>query len=753
VNDRFEGIHLTWQLQQILSKTPATPPRKQEVVIENLDNLDDLRKIIQEKGYTEVAIDTETDGLHFLKNRPWCITCSFDGKTGYFIDTRKWLKGGPEWQGFADCVKGMKQVWANGKFDIKFFRNMGGNPEDMSVGWDVVAAAHVLNELPMKSKLKTSAWIYTTHGGYQHVFDYVFDLCKKSIVNMPWEILREYAAMDAIVTFLVYRAQSNHFAKIDREYPNDVFEENGWPLLKYYEDVVLPTTNMFVDIEERGMLINKSMMDTARTDLGRIQRDLQRDIQIDLCRGGLEEINIDSGIQLGKRLAVLGWETIVAAKGGYPLTNAFCLGKWAQKHKLAQKIIEYRKVSTLLKTYVGVPEVPVSEEVEYDLATGEEILPEMSDPTGFYQHLVWHPEDQTWRVHPTFWAMLATTGRNRCSEPNLQNIPKRGKLAGVIRKFFDVPGPDWYLGEWDASGLQLRIVGALSQDRGMFNAFLDPVLQGDLHSLTGHMMFCPEVPFDDFLASKKKEPYAKYRQKAKACNFSLVFNTTAFAFARSSLEDPEEGWTLDECIEYVEKGKLTKEYMRFLEMLNQDTGFSKDFPTPSSKADFAYYWTTAADLKRKFFKQYSGVDAWIKRYIALGKERGYVRSIFGSIRRTPYIQYEGKDTLRSEYKTYLNNTVNSPVQAYEAVVMMQAMVEVHNRLKSEGMKSRIVGNVHDSCVLYVYKPEAQRVFDMSREAFERVRPENKGVPMTMEMDVADVRAGVYWGSKEAEELH
>lgn len=751
VADRFESLHLGAQLRTITAGLPVSSPRRIPAVIEENATLEMLR--VAASTATAVAIDTETDGLDFIENRVWCITLSFDGRTAYFVDTRKWLKGGQEWKDFTAIVKPLKQVWANGKFDIKFFRKMGVPYDDLRVDWDVDQAGHVLNELAQRNGLKAQAWVYTTEGGYQRRFDYAFHtLAGKKIANIPWPILQEYAAMDAIVTYRVFRSQDQQFTQIDHDFPNNELEPNGWSLRRYYEEVMLPTVSMFIDIEEQGMMINRSMIDEARVGLNKLKDRLEKEVKAELNSNLWEDFSLDSGPQLGARLQQLGWECIAKAKAGYYLTNDFCLQKWAKTHKAADLIMQYRSASTLLKTYVGQPAVALEGEVQYDLETEEEILPEMSNPTGFYKHLRWHEEDRTWRVHPTFWAMLADTGRNRCDKPNLQNIPKHGESAKLIRKFFDVPGPDWMIGEWDASGLQLRIAGILSEDQTMYEAFMDAEIDGDLHSVTGQTFFAPDVPLKEFRerVAKKEPEFKHYRRKSKNVNFSLIFGTSAFALAMNTLM---EEWTVEECRTYVEANKLQKSRAFFLSLLYQEDGMGRDFPSDASKEEFSNYWCVAADLKDKWFKKYPMVADWIERYMDFAKKHGYIRSVFGAIRRTPQLMYEGKATPRSEFKNILNMTSNSPVQNYEAVVMMTAMVEIHKRLKQEGLRSYIVGNVHDSCVVYIYKPEAQRVFDIAQEAFERPRPENKGIPLTLEMDVADVRAGIYWGHRDAAMLH
>ena len=81
---------------------------------------------------------------------------------------------------------------------------------------------------------------------------------------------------------------------------------------------------------------------------------------------------------------------------------------------------------------------------------------------------------------------VAATGRLSSNNPNLQNIPIRSSMGKEIRKAFIPRGEDYTLLAADYSQIELRIIAALSEDKGMQEAFVAGV---DIHSATASKVF------------------------------------------------------------------------------------------------------------------------------------------------------------------------------------------------------------------------------------------------------------------------
>jgi len=237
---------------------------------------------------------------------------------------------------------------------------------------------------------------------------------------------------------------------------------------------------------------------------------------------------------------------------------------------------------------------------------------------------------------------------------------------------------------------------------------------------------------DEFTRVKNIEPFKTYRQKAKSVNFSLLFGSSGMAFATSSLIP---NWTLQEAKDYVNKHNLIKQYDHLLSMPND-----KDFDS-----DFFWYWTVANDIRKKFFETYKGLKKWIDT-VPKDAKKGYVISPFGAIRRLPQLMYSGADLNHSLQKNLQNISLNSPVQNYEAFMMMRLITKLDDYITENNLKTKLIGNVHDSIILYIHKDEQDQIIKKSNEIFNEDLPEHNGIPMLLDMNIADYFGkGELWG--------
>ena len=162
--------------------------------------------------------------------------------------------------------------------------------------------------------------------------------------------------------------------------------------------------------------------------------------------------------------------------------------------------------------------------------------------------------------------------------------------------------------------------------------------------------------------------------------------------------------------------------------------------------DFYWYWTVANDIRKKFFATYKGLKEWVERVPKQAVEDGYVISPFGAIRRLPQLTYSGRDLVHSLHKNLLNISLNSPVQNYEAFMMMKLIAELDQFIEDNNLKSYLIGNVHDSIVLYTHKDEEDIVFEKAKEIFGEDLPAHNGIPMILDVNRADFFGkGELWG--------
>jgi len=437
--DNFNRHFFYSQIERAMSAMDYPLPQDNVELINVEDTTAFLKEHIGKKE--AVAWDLETSGFNFQRDRIICITMSFDGRTGYYLD---WNSIDKELlnEFFIDKY----QIGANLKFDIKFVRFQGVT--NATVHFDTLNAGHVLNELRSNS-LKTHAWVYTQHGGYDLPLEkYKLDNPKnKSYEFFPKSMLFQYATMDSIVTYKVYLAMRKHLSED--------------PLLEryFYEDV-MPPLRFFPEIEMIGMKVNWQTVENIYPELNDNFNKLNA--ELDEAFGMKPgEMNWNSGEQVGRLLEKKGWEPLEIAKKGYYKSNKDLMVEWEKLgHTEASIFLKRSQIKGVLKNFIG----------------------KESENTGIWQY---RGVDDA--VHPSYMFMLAQSHRLKSSNPNAQNYPKNSTYAKLIRKMFDAYTKDYYISEGDYAGLQLRVATVLSDDPSLRKIFLE--LGGDMHSMTGHSVF------------------------------------------------------------------------------------------------------------------------------------------------------------------------------------------------------------------------------------------------------------------------
>ena len=109
----------------------------------------------------------------------------------------------------------------------------------------------------------------------------------------------------------------------------------------------------------------------------------------------------------------------------------------------------------------------------------------------------------------------------------------------------------------------------------------------------------------------------------------------------------------------------------------------------------------AAEYIKNYLETYSGIAAFMKESVAFAKENGYVKTLTGRRRYIPEIA-SSNFNLRSFGERV---AMNAPIQGYAADIIKIAMVKVANRLKKEGLKSKLILQVHDELIIDALKDE------------------------------------------------
>ena len=97
--------------------------------------------------------------------------------------------------------------------------------------------------------------------------------------------------------------------------------------------------------------------------------------------------------------------------------------------------------------------------------------------------------------------------------------------------------------------------------------------------------------------------------------------------------------------------------------------------------------------------------------VRLGKEQGYVTTMFG--RRRPIPELKSANFMQRSFGERV--AMNSPIQGTAADIMKLAMIAVDRELRDRGMDSRIVLQVHDELLVEAKESEAAQVTELLTE--------------------------------------
>lgn len=134
-----------------------------------------------------------------------------------------------------------------------------------------------------------------------------------------------------------------------------------------------------------------------------------------------------------------------------------------------------------------------------------------------------------------------------------------------------------------------------------------------------------------------------------------------------------------------------------------------------------------------YLAHYSGVDEYMKNTVEKAKKDGYVETMYGRRRYLPELS-AGNHMTRAFGERVARNM---PIQGTAADIIKIAMVKVFNRLKEEGLKSRLILQIHDELIVEAPQDEAMRVAMILQEEMENAVKLN--VPL-----VADAAIGKTW---------
>lgn len=448
----------------------------------------DLEKLINDilqnkspdrKSY--VAFDCETDGLNTMTAKLAGFSLCYQKGISYYIplitsessNSENLFEEAPAYISKNKAISLLEKLFFNpdvivimhnGKFDYEVLISNGLKENPACTIYDTMIASWLLHpdrsSFSLEKLTEAKLFIETIS------FDSIVPK-GKNFTDVPLETAVKYGSEDADFTWQLWQIFEEELKK------NNLFS--------LFTDLEMPILPILAQMEMTGIHIEKSELAEYSKDLSSQIEKLQAEIY-DLVG---HEFNIASPKQLQEVLFIeRGLETGKKTKTGYS-TDTAVLEELAEKDPVPAKILEFRKLSKLLSTYVDA-------------------LPSLTDKNG--------------RIHTNFIQTGTATGRLSSRDPNLQNIPVRDENGRKIRKAFDAEKNKLLISA-DYSQIELVILAHLSKDKNLCNAFLSG---NDVHKATAAMIFG--------VSSEEVQP--EMRRTAKTINFGVIYGMSAFRLAR-----------------------------------------------------------------------------------------------------------------------------------------------------------------------------------------------------------------------------
>ncbi|MDY6913082.1 MAG: DNA polymerase I, partial [Planctomycetota bacterium] len=440
-----------------------------------VDTPESLAKLAEQlRGVRRLAVDTETTATRPMWAELVGISLSWEPGRAVYLPVKSPLGAKTlelelvrKYLAPVLADENVQKAGQNLKYDWIVLANAGLDLAGET--FDTMIAAHVLDSSRPTFKLDALAMEFLNHRCIP--IEQIIGRGRDQITMdaVPMETVTQYAAEDADVTL-----------RLAIELEKRLAAEG---LAELFGNLEMPLMPVLAKMERRGVIVDRKVLKRMETELSK-QADVLRD-QIIAAAG--RPFNPDSPKQLAEILfGELNLPVLKRTKTG-PSTDMSVLTELAVNHELPAMVLDYRKLTKLLSTYLT--------------ALGACI----------------HPE--TGRVHTSFHQAGTVTGRLSSSDPNLQNIPIRSDEGRQIRSAF-VAGPGNLLLSADYSQVELRILAHFCEDETLVAAFL---ADQDIHRIVAAEVF----------GISPGDVKPRQRARAKTVNFGIIYGQTAHGLSRT----------------------------------------------------------------------------------------------------------------------------------------------------------------------------------------------------------------------------
>lgn len=443
----------------------------------------------------EFSLDLETNNLSTYHNKVLTTQFSIDPAVGYLLpiqhpntpfDKAEQLEIRKMYRRLMSS-KTRKLVYLfNGKFDLRILRYYLKLPVIDHDVWEVTAGEHSLDENvglldrytfsglsgeSVKTKfgnLRNLTCLYGNDFYYTAVFSKEQRNTISHIDIMTNVPAQEYCSGDAQFTLAIGRMQRQR-AKRMKVFLNGELVKFSAMYERHVIHQMGVTAKTLSTMEEYGTFVDmpymKELQDPKLSKLVPLLGVLKkRLLALPSIKDAEKVIDKASG---------------VASKGLFSVSAVTSVFKITPRH-LGILFFDVLKLKPLRRTKTGAPSADKDFLAEHrDTLEEADILAEYSEASKLLNTYVgsWNEsidEDMDGHVdlclRPSFGFFSVVTGRLSSFDPNLQNVPTRGKLAKLIKRMF--VSPKGHLSpRWDFSAHEVRMWGNVAQDQSVADSF------------------------------------------------------------------------------------------------------------------------------------------------------------------------------------------------------------------------------------------------------------------------------------------
>jgi DNA polymerase-1 len=107
----------------------------------------------------------------------------------------------------------------------------------------------------------------------------------------------------------------------------------------------------------------------------------------------------------------------------------------------------------------------------------------------------------------------------------------------------------------------------------------------------------------------------------------------------------------------------------------------------------------------QYFERFGGIQDYLKSVVIEARAKGYTETILGRRRYLPDLNSDNRQ--RREVAERM--ALNAPIQGSAADIIKVAMLKVVQGIKSDGLKSRLLLQVHDELIFEIFPGEEKQL--------------------------------------------